>query len=84
MQELDLWTKDYDDLKRRLEERDVDVSQDKTWSQLVDKAVTAYIEPRLIEPSVVRGKNGRVEVPSWSDVLLGVQAPAASRGRRRS
>jgi lysyl-tRNA synthetase class 2 len=50
---LDLWTKDYDELKRRLESRDVDVSQDKTWSQLVDKAVTAYIEPRLIEPTIL-------------------------------
>ena len=31
----------------------MDVSQDKTWSQLVDKAVTAYIEPRLIEPTIL-------------------------------
>src|SRR3954454_15110333 len=53
LQELDLWTKDYDDLKRRLESRGVDVSQDRTWSQLVDKAVTAYIEPRLIEPTIL-------------------------------
>jgi lysyl-tRNA synthetase, class II len=53
LQELDLWTPDYDDLKQRLEERDVDVSQDKTWSQLVDKAVTAYIEPRLVEPTIL-------------------------------
>jgi hypothetical protein len=41
-------------------------------------------EPRLIEPQVKRGKNGRIEIPSWDDVLLGVQAPATSRGRRRS
>jgi len=27
-----------------------------------------------------RAKNGRVAVPSWSDVLIGVQAPAAARG----
>ncbi len=53
LKELDLWTPDYDDLKRRLEERNVDVSQDKTWSQLVDKAVTAYIEPRLVEPTIL-------------------------------
>jgi lysyl-tRNA synthetase class 2 len=53
LKELDLWTSDYDDLKKRLEERDVDVSQDKTWSQLVDKAVTAYIEPRLVEPTIL-------------------------------
>ena len=53
LKELDLWSPDYDDLKRRLEERNVDVSQDKTWSQLVDKAVTAYIEPRLVEPTIL-------------------------------
>jgi len=53
LKELDLWTHDYDDLKRRLESRDVDVSHDKTWSQLVDKAVTAYIEPRLIAPTIL-------------------------------
>jgi len=53
LQELDLWTPDYDELKRRLEEREVDVSHDKTWAQLVDKAVTAYIEPRLIEPTIL-------------------------------
>jgi hypothetical protein len=47
------------------------------------KRRTPRSERPLIEPSVKR-VNGRVEVPSWSDVLLGVQAPATSRGRRRS
>jgi lysyl-tRNA synthetase class 2 len=50
---LDLWTPDYGELKRRLEEREVDVSRDTTWAQLVDKAVTAYIEPRLVEPTIL-------------------------------
>jgi hypothetical protein len=31
-----------------------------------------------------KAANGRVAVPSWSDVLLGVQAPAPARGRRQS
>jgi lysyl-tRNA synthetase, class II len=53
LQEFDLWTKDYDDLKQRLSSRGVDVSQDKTWAQLVDKAITAYVEPRLIEPTIL-------------------------------
>jgi lysyl-tRNA synthetase, class II len=53
LKEFDLWTKDFDDLKQRLESRGVDVSQDRTWSQLVDKAVTAYIEPRLVEPTIL-------------------------------
>jgi lysyl-tRNA synthetase class 2 len=53
LEKLDLWTPDYAELKRRLEERDVDVSRDRTWAQLVDKAVTSYIEPRLIEPTIL-------------------------------
>jgi lysyl-tRNA synthetase class 2 len=53
LQEFDLWTKDYDDLRARLSSRGVDVSQDKTWAQLVDKAVTAYIEPRLVQPTIL-------------------------------
>jgi lysyl-tRNA synthetase class 2 len=53
LDELGLWTRDFAELKQRLESRDVDVSRDKTWSQLVDKAVTAYIEPRLIEPTIL-------------------------------
>jgi len=53
LKEFDLWTKDYDDLKQRLESRGVDVSQDKTWAQLVDKAITAYVEPRLINPTIL-------------------------------
>ncbi len=53
LEALGLWTPDFGDLKTRLEERDVDVSRDATWSQLVDKAVTAYVEPRLIEPTIL-------------------------------
>jgi hypothetical protein len=36
------------------------------------------------DKSPAKAANGRVAVPSWSDVLIGVQAPAAARGRRRS
>jgi lysyl-tRNA synthetase class 2 len=53
LESFDLWTHDFDELKARLESRGVDVSRDKTWSQLVDKAVTAYVEPRLIEPTIL-------------------------------
>jgi lysyl-tRNA synthetase class 2 len=48
-----LWTRDEAELRQRLDEREVDTSQDKTWAQLVDKAVTAYVEPRLIEPTIL-------------------------------
>jgi lysyl-tRNA synthetase, class II len=48
-----LWTQDADDLRARLTEREVDTRHDKTWSQLVDKAVTSYVEPRLIQPTIL-------------------------------
>jgi lysyl-tRNA synthetase, class II len=46
-----LWTRDADELRRRLEERGTDTSQDTTWAQLVDHALTAYVEPELVEPT---------------------------------
>jgi lysyl-tRNA synthetase class 2 len=46
-----LWTSDERELRATLEERGVDTSQDKTWAQLVDHALTNYVEPRLIEPT---------------------------------
>jgi lysyl-tRNA synthetase, class II len=49
-----LWTRDEEKLRSRLDERKVDTSQDRTWAQLVDKAVTSYLEPRLIEPTILR------------------------------
>ena len=49
----ELWTRDFDELKERLGSRGIEVSQDRTWAQLVDKAITAYVEPRLIEPTIL-------------------------------
>ncbi len=51
--EAGLWTRDFDELKGRLAARDVEVSNDRTWAQLVDKAITAYVEPRLISPTIL-------------------------------
>jgi lysyl-tRNA synthetase class 2 len=51
--EFDLWVRDEAELRKRLDDRGVDTSNDKTWAQLVDKAVTAYVEPRLIEPTIL-------------------------------
>jgi len=42
------------------------------------RAAAAAPAPKPVQ----RGKNGRVAVPSWDDVLIGVQAPAAARGVR--
>jgi len=48
-----LWTRDEDDLRRRLDERATDTKSDRTWAQLVDHALTAYVEPALIEPTIL-------------------------------
>jgi lysyl-tRNA synthetase class 2 len=53
LEHFGLWTRDEAELRRRLDERGVDTTNDKTWAQLVDKAVTSYVEPRLIEPTIM-------------------------------
>jgi lysyl-tRNA synthetase, class II len=53
LDEHGLWTGDEDDLRGRLAERDVDTTQDKTWAQLVDHALSSFVEPRLIEPTIL-------------------------------
>jgi lysyl-tRNA synthetase class 2 len=53
LEEQGLWTRDADDLRRRLEERDVDTRKDKTWAQLVDHALERFVEPSLIEPTIL-------------------------------
>jgi lysyl-tRNA synthetase class 2 len=53
LEEHGLWTRDEAELRSRLEERNVDVSHDRTWSQLVDHAFTHYVEPTLVQPAIV-------------------------------
>jgi len=48
-----LWTRDEEELRARLNERDVDTSQDKTWAQLVDHALSHFVEPGLIAPTIL-------------------------------
>jgi lysyl-tRNA synthetase class 2 len=48
-----LWTRDEADLRRRLEERDVDVSHDPTWAKLVDHAHSRFVEPSLVQPTIL-------------------------------
>ena len=51
LEEHGLWTQDEHDLRNRLEDREIDTTEDKTWAQLVDHALTNYVEPRLVEPT---------------------------------
>jgi lysyl-tRNA synthetase class 2 len=53
LEEHGLWTRDEDELRRRLQERDVDVSKDPTWSKLIDHAHSRFVEPSLIQPTIL-------------------------------
>jgi lysyl-tRNA synthetase class 2 len=48
-----IWTRDPADLRKRLEERGVDTSANDTWSRLVDHALSHFVEPELIEPTIL-------------------------------
>ena len=53
LEEEGLWTRDADDLRKRLEEHGVDTSANDTWSRLVDHALSHFVEPELIEPTIL-------------------------------
>ncbi len=49
----DAWSRDADELRAKLQAAGVDTSHDKTWSQLVDHAYSHFVEPELIQPTIV-------------------------------
>jgi lysyl-tRNA synthetase class 2 len=51
----ELWTREEAELRAWLTERGVDTDADKDWSQLVDHAFGHFVEPGLIEPTIVYG-----------------------------
>ena len=51
----ELWTPDESELRAWLTERGVDTEADKDWPQLVDHAFGHFVEPSLIEPTIVFG-----------------------------
>jgi lysyl-tRNA synthetase, class II len=53
LEEKSLWTREADDLRKRLEERGVDTSANDSWSRLVDHALSHFVEPELIEPTIL-------------------------------
>jgi lysyl-tRNA synthetase class 2 len=53
LEEHSLWTRDEAGLRSALEKRGVDASADKDWTQLVDHAFGHFVEPSLIEPTMV-------------------------------
>jgi len=48
-----LWTRDATELRAGLTERGVDTEADRDWPQLVDHAFSHFVEPELIQPTIV-------------------------------
>jgi lysyl-tRNA synthetase, class II len=53
LEERGLWTRDEGELRRLLDERGVDTSANETWSKLVDHALSHFVEPDLIQPTIL-------------------------------
>jgi lysyl-tRNA synthetase class 2 len=54
LEEQGLWTRDPDELRARLTARGVDTAKNADWPQLVDHAFSHFVEPGLIQPTIVR------------------------------
>ena len=53
LQAQELWSRDADELRARLRQRGVDTQADKDWPQLVDHAFSHFVEPGLVQPTIV-------------------------------
>ena len=53
LEEHGLWAREEGELRRRLEERGTETGADRTWAQLVDHALSAYVEPALVQPTIL-------------------------------
>jgi lysyl-tRNA synthetase, class II len=53
LEQAGVWTRDPELLRARLQEHGVDVSHDQTWAQLLDHAYSVFVEPNLIQPTIV-------------------------------
>jgi lysyl-tRNA synthetase, class II len=48
-----VWTRDEAELRAKLVGAGVDVSSDRSWAQLADHAYSHFVEPELIQPTIV-------------------------------
>ena len=48
-----VWTSDEAELRGKLADAGVDIARDQSWSQLVDHAYSHFVEPELIQPTIV-------------------------------
>jgi len=48
-----VWSRDDQELRAKLQEARVDTERDRSWSQLADHAYSHFVEPELIQPTIV-------------------------------
>jgi lysyl-tRNA synthetase class 2 len=48
-----VWSRDETELRATLNEAGVDTARDQSWAQLVDHAYSHFVEPELIQPTIV-------------------------------
>jgi lysyl-tRNA synthetase class 2 len=48
-----VWSRDEAELRAKLETAGVDTERDRSWSQLVDHAYSHFVEPGLVQPTIV-------------------------------
>jgi lysyl-tRNA synthetase, class II len=53
LEEHGAWSRDSDELRGKLVAAGVDTKADRTWGQLVDHAYAHFVEPTLIQPTIV-------------------------------
>ncbi|HEX5470064.1 MAG TPA: lysine--tRNA ligase [Gaiellaceae bacterium] len=53
LEEQGVWTRDAAELRRRMEDLEIDTKADETWAQLVDHALSHLVEPKLVEPTIL-------------------------------
>jgi lysyl-tRNA synthetase class 2 len=53
LEEHELWSRDESELRVWLNERGVDTSRDRDWAQLIDHALSHFVEPSLIQPTIL-------------------------------
>src|SRR6266550_7589113 len=53
LQEKGVWSRDEGELRAKLAEAGVATERDRSWSQLADHAYSHFVEPELIQPTIV-------------------------------
>src|SRR6266516_5204387 len=53
LQEKGVWSREEAELRAKLQEAGVETERDRSWSELADHAYSHFVEPELIQPTIV-------------------------------